>query len=154
MIYFSPAEILCSLLHAVVFGMGFSFFYQLFVAILRTAKSIPGLMNEILFAERIFPFPSVKGKFKEGEEGGMTAFLSVIFFFLGFLLLSYFSLDGRVRIYMLVVSSASLYAFNYAFSVILGAFFCNAFDLILAVASTVIRCVMLPFKLLFRKKPR
>ena len=84
MIYFSPVEILCSLLHAVVFGMGFSFIYQLFVVILRTVKSIPGLMNEILFAEGIFPFPSVKGKIKEGNEGGMTAFLSVIFFFLGF----------------------------------------------------------------------
>ena len=154
MIYFSPVEILCSLLHAVVFGMGFSFIYQLFVVILRTVKSIPGLMNEILFAERIFPFPSVKGKIKEGEEGGMTAFLSVIFFFLGFLLLSYFSLDGRLRIYMLVVSSASLYVFNCTFSVILRAFFGNAFNLILALASTVIRCATLPFKRLFRKKPR
>ena len=115
MIVFSFTEILISLLYAVIFGLCFSIFYGVISVLYISLKSMQKLIYQIVFFDKILPSPSIKKEIKQGEKGPFFAFLSVLAFFLGFMLTSYFALDGDIRLYMLLLSSASFYIFYSAF---------------------------------------
>ena len=146
MMGFSGREILLSVLYAFLFGLGYSLMYQLILISLEAVKSLPRLAREILGSEKIFPSPSIKKEIKDRKFGAVFAFFSVFLFFVGFLLLSYLALDGQLRLYMLVISSASFYVFNSAFFVVLSNIFILLFDCLIFVFSTAFRIIILPLK--------
>ncbi len=146
MMGFSGREILLSVLYAFIFGLGYSLFYQLILISFETLKSLPRLAREILGSEKIFPSPSIKKEIKDRKFGAVFAFFSVFLFFVGFLLLSYLALDGQLRLYMLIISSASFYIFNSAFFVVLSNAFILLFDCLIFIFSTALRIIILPFR--------
>ena len=150
MIGFANEEILFSVLCAVIYGVIFSFLYRLTVIAFRVICHLPALAGEIVGFESIFPAPSIKATVATRREGAFFAFLSTILWFFGLLLLSYRCLDGQIRFYMLVLSSASLYIFNSAFCDILNGFSVLLIDLTVLVISTALRLLILPLKRLFK----
>ena len=146
MIGFTSREILLSVLFSAIYGVVFSVIYQLLITLFHVLKSTPDLIINILKSSKILPAPDVKCLVKDQKVGGGFAFFSVILYFLGFLLLSYLSLDGQLRLYMLVISSASLYISNLTFCVFLKELALFLLNLIVLLLSTVLRLVILPAK--------
>lgn len=146
MMGFSGREILLSALYAMIYGFTFSLAYEMVIIFSRTLKFLPNLIREIICAEKVLPSPSIKERIKSAKEGGTFAFFSVFLFFIGFLLLSYFSLDGQLRLYMMIIASAAFYIFNSAFCVVLRGLFTILFDTLVLAISTVIRILLLPIK--------
>ena len=149
MIGFSEQELIISALYAVIYGILFSFAYRLFSILIHVIKEAPRLCSEVVFANKIFPAVKINSRLGNGKNGPISAFFSTVLYFIGFLLLSYFCLDGQLRVYMLVISSASLYVFNFAFFVILSRIAIILTDGILFLVSTAVRLVILPFKFIF-----
>lgn len=109
MIYFTADEIGRSLLIALAYGVFFCLIISLFDVIYGTIKDLFYSLKQIIVYEKITSevnFVELKIK-KEGSAAGV--FVSVVLFFIGYILISYMTLDGCVRIYMLIVSSASLF---------------------------------------------
>ena len=98
MIGFSGREILLSILYAAIYGAIFCVVIELVKTFIRVCKAMP----KILCSD----FKNIKYYMLKEAEGDVFAFLCVFSFFLGYLLLSYFSLDGQLRLYMLIISSA------------------------------------------------
>ena len=112
MIGFSMYELLLGAFNSLIYGFCFGVILLFFDVICKqSSKFIIHLRNAF--------------KFKKGETGtrkpsksidnknsSLVAFLKVISFSLGFLLLSYYSLDGEIRLYMLLLSLFSLKTSN------------------------------------------
>jgi len=149
MMVFSGKEIMLSVIYAIIYGFGFSLFYQALLVLSVSIKLLPNLFVEILRFERIMPPPSAKKNIKNGKSGPILAFFSVLLFFIGFIIISYIFLDGEIRVYMLFLSSASLFVLYSAFCDFFKNIFSFFFDLILLVVSTLIRSLVLPFKKIY-----
>ena len=132
-----------------IYGLFFSLLYVVSTIICTTLKSLPALLKEIFFFDKILPTPSVKVIIKKNKNGGLFAFFSVLLFFIGFLFLSYFLLDGEIRLYMMALSSASLFLFYSAFCDILKGLFVFLFDGVLLLLSVAMRLLITPFKALY-----
>ena len=148
MMSFSFFEIITSLFYAIIFGLGYSLFYAVIFIIYLSFKDIPSLFCQIVVFDKILPSPSIKKGIKEGKCGPLFAFLSVLTFFLGVMFASYFALDGEIRLYMLVLSSASFYIFYLTFYDVFRTIFILLFDMILFVVTLSLRLIITPFKTL------
>ena len=150
MIGYTSSELLLSVLHAMIYGAIFSVIYQL--ALLIYGLSLRGAL---VVYDKFFSLPRLRGKLSLTDFGGIFAFFSLLGYFIGFLLLSYYSLDGQLRLYMLAVSSATFYCFNLSFCVILRNIIIFLLDLILAFLTLGVRIILLPIRILiniFQKK--
>ncbi len=148
MITFSFEEILFSILAALCYGLIFSAGLSLFLVIIRVAFSIPVAAGEIYRFEKIFPLPKFKGINTERKCGTVTWILAIAAYWLGFCLVSYLALDGEIRLYMLVLSFASLYLSNSAFSVFFTKLFSYLLRIFLIVLFLFFRLLFAPIKVL------
>ena len=126
MMGFSGREVLLSCLYAIAFGVGYYLILEAFRMLSRFCKALPRMIR--------LEVKSVKNYMNRKTEGSFFTFFSVFLFFLGFLLLSYFALDGQLRIYMLILSTAVYFLLDFTFSAILE----DAFSRLLAVALFII----------------
>lgn len=149
MMDFSFEEIISSVLYALIYGAGFSIFYMLISLFFVMIRAFRQVFVEIISFDKILPSPTVKIDNTESGGGGFFAFLSVVLFFVGFLFLSYFTLDGVIRFYMLVLSSASVYILYSAFYGFLRKVIVMIFNHILFLFSTIVRLVIFPVKHIF-----
>ena len=79
-----------------------------------------------------------------GEIGAFTILFLSIAFTVGFCLMSYLSLDGEIRLYMLVLSFASFYLSKFAFFDFCERLILLFLDKIFWIISRLIRVVFLP----------
>lgn len=152
MINFSLEEITRSILYASSFGILFSFIYtgvRLFKSILLT---IPEFIRELFVFDRLFYTPDFKKSMILMKNGRLMTFISILLFSLGLVTVSYLSLDGEIRIYMIVFSFASFYLANIVFFRILLKAIIFILDLFLRVICIALRMMIFPFRKLFRKK--
>ena len=113
MIYFTSHEILVSVISAVIYGIVFGLFYSLISDLSKIPAAVLAMLKEgVLYKGRIFSKPQIS--VDEANSGVFNTVISVLktaftifSFSLGFFLLSYWALDGVIRIYMLVLSLAS-----------------------------------------------
>ena len=152
MISFSHQEILVSLAYAVAYGVTFSALLALVKLILRIALALPGFLYDTLSFTKILPREDFKGRINLMENGKVFDFLGVIIFTLGFILISYLSLDGEIRIYMLLSAFAAVYLSNLVFYGIFIRFFLFLFDIIFGLLCIAIRLIIYPFMKLYRIK--
>lgn len=145
MMSFSEREILLSVVYSMIYGVIFSSFYSFILVTSSMVKSIPIVLKKILVFDKLLPAPKTRSCITK-SSGKITAFLSVIAFALGFSLLSYIALDGQIRIYMLVLSSASLYISNFVFFGIFEAVISSVFDIVIFVISLSVRCLIMAVK--------
>ena len=146
MIGFTGEEILYSVLYALVYGAGFALIYRFVSLLFRMLKSIPSICSDALFSKDNFKFNNTFDYVKKQNVGAIYRFLSVIAFALGFILLSYLALDGEIRLYMLILSTASVYLVNLAFSVVFNRLFVFLINALVFAFVFVIRVIFLPLR--------
>ncbi len=120
MIYFTLAEIALSVASALIYGSVFALFLifaRLLLIFVR--RALPLIHSACFSYEKVSLRESIKGGLREVRASRAVCeagtFLTVFLFGAGIILLSYYSLDGAVRIYTVLFSvlSARL-AYKYA----------------------------------------
>lgn len=153
MIFFSLNEIMISVLLAILYGACFAGFIDLFILFRNVIVSLPGLMRDVLQYDKLFNLPSEILKKNRYNINSISLFFCFLIYVIGFIFISYASLDGMIRIYMIVISSASLFVtknkiFDKLYVVLFG-----AINFILGLLCVAIRAFLYPLKkVLFYKK--
>lgn len=149
---FSYSEIVHSVLYAVLYG-GIYFSIFLFS---RIAFSKIADLKKLLISLFVYPKITERSRCTEGliKTSSLMTFFDILIFGLGFILLSYFSLDGCIRIYMAVISCSVFFTlkkflFFRLHSLFLFIIYCVEYPLIF-----ILRIIILPFIHLIRKKSR
>lgn len=101
---FSASEIYLSVISATVYGAICGIFYIFIMLLFRYGRTI---VNSIAKASIVAPDDATESPVPE-----ILAFLFTVAFGIGFILLSYYSLDGEIRVYMLILSLCSLLVFS------------------------------------------
>ena len=146
MMGFSAREVLLSVVYSVAYGAAYSLIYKTLEFLINLIFVFPEYLCTQLREEKIISLISIKGKIKGRKNGPIFTFFSTLTYFTGFLLLSYFSLDGDIRLYMLILSSASLYIFNLTFCDFWHKILTTLFDIVFALLFAALRLVILPIK--------
>ena len=108
MIPFTTFEIMLSVISASVFGAIFAFFDTILKILSLEFNHVKRIREHVLGSGSFFSLPKRadfhKDKSKESYRylGEISTFAKVIIFIVGFILLSYYSLDGAVRLYLLL----------------------------------------------------
>ena len=144
MINFTREEILFSMLYAAVFGGGFAAFISCFNVISSAMATLPLIIKEIFVFEKIFSPPRFSEVDVKTKKGVIFTIFSILLFALGFSVLSYISLDGQIRIYMLILSSAVFYLSKITFLDIFARLILAVFKWILSLLSIVLRVLVYP----------
>ena len=109
MIYFSFQEILFSVVASLIYGLGFGSCYHLLSVFGRMLKALLSLPREALFYRgSIFCVERRKGEargFLSDLSGNIKVFFFTVLFVVGYILLSYLTLDGELRLYTLALSA-------------------------------------------------
>ena len=150
---FSIQETYCSILSAAVYGCFFSFFCTTCYLLIEYAKMlIFALKCSFIYDGSLFTRLEKNDdnkKTRSGLETEIFAAIKTVIFFLGLLLVSYVSLDGDVRIYVVSVAVCAFYLSNK----LLVRFFTRVliflFDKIMYALTVFLRIILLPFKLIF-----
>ena len=149
MMSFSLDEILVSIVSAFVYGLIFAFCISLALIIKSLIKGLPCIIREMLFYEKLLPLPQPMRPTGDEKNGPFLLCGSIFLFALGFSLLSYFSLDGEIRLYMLIISFASFYLSNFVFFKTFNKIALLFIRVILNVLAFAIRVIILPIKAIF-----
>lgn len=101
MIPFNFIDVVTSLFSFFLYGLAFS----LLITIFNLCLSLPEIIFRILKNES---FATIYSDFIK-TSGSLSIFISIISFSFGFLLISYLSVDGLIRIYFLLMSIISVW---------------------------------------------
>ena len=112
--YFTSSEIAHSALHAVLFAIIFFLVNLLINSTLKAIDCLRISVTEPLKIRRIIKCGALKKHTLKFTEA-LAKFIGVITFFVIYILLSYFSLDGEIRLYLLILYFAAFYLLNSAF---------------------------------------
>ena len=144
MIYFTTFEILCSIIYGALYGVLFAFLFSI-LGIIRF------IISDILQClKQIFIYKSIRDKiyfdssFYNVCRSSAGVIFEIIVFTLGFIVVSYATLDGLVRGYMLIVISAAVYVSKNAFSLFFDKVFIKIFHVFLACIVKVFRVLLYP----------
>ena len=118
MTYFTTFETIASLFSAAVFGAIFAVLDAILKILSVEARCIKKIHEHLLKYKSIFELPKSEMNSREEKRSGLVGEVSVFFkvtaFTLGFILLSYYALDGAIRIYLLIFAIAFFLLFKYA----------------------------------------
>ena len=147
MIYFSFKETFFSVLCSLAYGCLFGVFLSLLSVSFDCIR---------LFAERVYKGVTLsfsestrigRGGRSKSSFGKVRVFLLIILFTIGYILLSYYSLDGQIRLYTMLLSLISLYLSWKLTSLSLQRLVFYIFDL-----SSRLLCILISFLLILPKR--
>lgn len=115
MMTFSAGEIFSSVVYALIYGIAFAMMLSAFKAIKEGIYASLEYLKNLSWNDRIFSLPRLKRVDFIHRTSAVAHALSILLFAVGFSLLSYLSLDGQIRLYMLILSFASFYMSKNAF---------------------------------------
>lgn len=150
---FSIQETYYSILSAAVYGCFFSFLCTICYLLTEYAKMLFfALKCTVIYDGSLFSHLS-KSDIKKEADGGLEseifAAIKTVIFFLGLLLVSYVSLDGDIRIYVVAVAACTFYLSDK----LLVRFFTRAliflFDKFIYVLTVFLRIILFPLRLIF-----
>lgn len=154
MMTFSAGEIFSSVVYALIYGIAFAMMLSVIKAIKEGIYASLEYLKNISKNDRIFSLPSLKRVNFMHRTGAVAHALSILLFAVGFSLLSYLSLDGQIRLYMLILSFASFYLSKIVFfdflNKAIGFILSSAFFLL----CPLVRMLIYPVKLLVRSAKR
>ncbi len=149
MMHFTSGEILISLLYAVVFGIGFFVFYTSACIFKYELVRLIGVLPSTFRYDKILEKPTkIQGRC-EKQQGVIFAFMSVIIFAIGFILLSYYALDGCIRVYLLLFALSSFFIPKVLFYEKIALIFEWIFEALFYALIIVFRIAAWPFLRLF-----
>ena len=147
MLSFTSEEIFASITHALLFGFIFAIIVSLLLMIKGVTEGLGQGIKEVIYFDRILPLPSFKYLKNQSKPGGVLSVFLIFTFAIGFSILSYVSLDGELRLYMLIVAFASFYLSKFAFFGFSSTIFVALFRLLFKLFSLVLRVIISVFKL-------
>ena len=152
--YFSSEEILSSVISAILFGGAFAFFCVLASNVFRQAVALIISGRQIFSYVGIFDVPRLEYEYRASKTGllsQMFAFFFTVLFGVLFILLSYYSLDGSLRIYMFLIFGSAFLAIYLTLNKYLTQIFDAIFSFIFKALVYAIRLVFLPTRCFFTK---
>ncbi len=120
MTFFTTLETVSSVFSAAIFGAIFAFFDTILKILSVELNHIKKIKEHLFSNKRLFEIPKRSNALKDGKIekskifGEVATFLKILLFTLGFILLSYYALDGAVRIYLLLFAVGFFLLFKYA----------------------------------------
>ena len=107
--YFSLREILYSLLYAIIYGAVSALIFCVFRSARIILYDIRKSVGLLIKYDKIYQVRFTEDPGKSREMHPTELFLSIVFLFVVYILLSYHALDGVIRLYMLITFFASFY---------------------------------------------
>ena len=150
MIYFTAEEVFNSIIYAALYGGGFAVFYVLVTFLSEEFIMIKYILKSSGKYDNFFRIPeSLKcGNTKAEISDPLAAILKFSFILLygvGFILLSYFSLDGTFRIYLLAITLISYWLVCFTLRVTLIKILSKIAFLLNITAVYIFRLLLYPF---------
>ncbi len=150
MIAFTQNEILRSMFNATILGICMCFFSTLINILGQLFPTIGTMLIGSFKYEKIFSIEKYD-KTNKCTHSPLYIFLCTIAFAISFMLLSYYSLDGQIRLYMLLQLFASFYISKITFFVFLEQIVSKLFMLLASIITIILRVIFLPFITISRK---
>ena len=151
------SEIYFSIISALVFGLIFSAFLYFFTFLRAIVRGLALGFQSLSSKEAALPLFKEKCPDFLKKRGSISQFLYILLLSVGFSVLSYYSLDGQIRIYMVIVYSASIFMSNNVFfriSKMVLPFILSLIFTPLRKSVKVIRSIFEKFALKNKRKPR
>jgi len=145
MMPFTVQEILRSLIYAAVFGIGFFLFFTVAAIIVNQIRRLRFLPSLIIKYDKISEKTIKNNGRIENKSNSVSVSAAVVLFILGFLLLSYYALDGIIRIYLFLVSFISFAAAKQLFYKHIYSIINTIFDVAYHLFVLALRILCLPF---------
>jgi len=154
MIPFEINQLLIGAVSALVYGVCFGMFLSILTIIHRQIFAIPICVKSIFKCRKDKPLEEVPSKreSKSTTETLLTqiiAFFKTVLFSFGFMLLSYYSLDGEIRLYMIALSLISLCASKVFLSCYIEPLLEKIINAVLRVIFSVLRFLFFPLRVIF-----
>ena len=149
MMHFSMTEVLWSLIYALIFGGCFFLFYIAAVVLKSECKRITTLPRLIIKYDKIFEKQAINKSRTDCSLGAVTKASLVILYSLGFVLLSYYALDGCVRMYLLFLSITTFLFLKIVLEDIILRFIKSVFDSVFYLILILFRIAVFPFLRIF-----
>ena len=146
MITFGYKEILFSLFVSMLYGLIFASLVCIIDVFSELFKRFLNIPKDIFFYEKLKSKVMENPIGKSAKKRQIMIFFYTILFFAGFMIASYFSLDGQIRLYMLFLSSASLYVSNITIIGLLRRLFSSTSHLLYSFFAYSLRYAVYPFK--------
>lgn len=115
MISESLPEIYFSIISALIFGLIFSALVSTFRLFFTLFNSVIYLLPKSILKKIDLKEITATFNLSLKKEGRVALFFKIVFLAIGFSLLSYFALDGEIRLYMVFFYSAAIFVSNIAF---------------------------------------
>ena len=145
MIYFTAEEIYLSFFYSAIYGVGFALLLVCFDMFFTISESLSEYYKSVLSYECITKInrPYLrKSVFR--KAGRVRISLSILLFFVGYLLLSYFALDGISRFYTFVVALISTFALKVTLGKLIAILMLNLIHIIFYPLILLLRIIMHP----------
>ena len=166
MISFSIDELLHAVICAAIFGAGYSALLSVLKPFLKMVLDFPiSIINAFKNKGRVLDHNKSEIK-PDGFAKRLMCWLYVFFaihlFWIGFMLLSYYALDGTLRLYMLAIAVLSFYIAKKSVCLPLKRLSYLICSFILDIITVILRIIFLPvkkiiapiFKRLYKSKPK
>lgn len=142
MIGFDSREIILSVIYATAGGVIFSILYSALHVLRCVLINLKADLKRPLMSERLLSRFSFKNIKIEEINTPLTLIFSILLFAILFMIISYITLDGEIRLYMLVLLFASFYMSKFA----IFSFLCKP---IVIIFTALLSVAFLPFKLIY-----
>ena len=122
MTFFTTLETVASIFSAAIFGAIFAILDTILKILSLEFNHILKIKKHVFCAANFFSIPkrdvleNPERKERNKFLGEICAFFKVLTFFIGFILLSYYALDGAIRLYLLLFAIGFFFLFRYASS--------------------------------------
>lgn len=140
MIYFTAEDVFRSILCSIIYGICYAFLLTFFEVIICEKRGLNQYINSIFKYEKLSKIerPDTTPSNYILQNRIILSF-SIFLFFAGYLLLSYFTLDGALRMYVLIIAISLTYFIRQT----LGKY-------IITITSKLIRTILYPVIVLLR----
>lgn len=149
MIFNDINTILHSIFFATIYGVLFAITSTIVSIMISLLSKLPEIIREVFVYDGLFSNP--KFLLSKNTPTSFSTFASVLCFTLGFIILSYYSLDGEIRIYMFIISTASYYLARFAFCAFFEKIFSLNIRVFLQALIYFLRAILYPFVYFVRK---
>lgn len=145
--YFTLKEIFNSVIYSIIYGFIFSAFYNLEKTLISNAKDIAEIPRNAIYYDKVFSLLKQEKNYKF-SIGKIFIFVSILLFTIGYVVLSYFALDGLIRFYVLFFSLISFYLSNILVFSKLGKLLYYTISFVLSLVTISLRLILYPIKVL------
>lgn len=150
MIGFSYSEIIITMLLAAVYGSAFAVSLSLLRTLHRLCSAI--FLSVLLAIRDMDCVPTHSSHFniiKNERRDAFALFFKIVFFFVGIIIVSYWMMDGVIRLFVIVIAVIGYYSMSSTFCVILESVFIRTVEFLAVKLNRLIKAILRTCRILF-----